>query len=117
MYRSPDAVHVKVLPRVVKLADDIIKVPTNPPLSSVSTFSSQATPHLSVLERTSRVDNDYFVTEFLLSLPLAGEYSARVDTSLVDGKGELWTTGQQGGWSKGCGQQNHHSCLFVLSSS
>ena len=51
------------------------------------------------------MDNDYFVTEFLLSLPLAGEYSARVETSLVDGKGELWTTGQQGGWSRGCGQQ------------
>lgn len=42
------------------------------------------------------MDNDYFVAEFLLTFPAVGQYSAQVETSLVDGKGAMWSTGQHG---------------------
>lgn len=51
-----------------------------------------------MLEKTQAVDNDYFIAEFLLTLPIAGRYMAHVSTALIDEQGSNWNTGQQCGW-------------------
>jgi integrator complex subunit 7 len=78
IFRSPTSVNIIVTPKVNELADSLIKM-----------------PQLSDLQLTPPIVNDYFVGEFLLTLPRVGTYVVAIETNLVDGESKIWHTGPQ----------------------
>lgn len=50
---------------------------------------------MKLLEQTEPVKKDYFQTQFVLTLPVAGYYAVYIEACLLDDKGTVWHIGHK----------------------
>lgn len=47
------------------------------------------------LERIEPMEKDYFLAQFVLTVPVAGYYTVQIEASLLDNEGTVWHTGHK----------------------
>ena len=96
VYRSPSAVYVQVKPKLEKLLSHDTKVLYECMLYSIHVVVHvMQSPELQQLERIEPMEKDYFLAQFVLTVPVAGYYTVQIEVSLLDNEGTVWHTGHK----------------------
>lgn len=83
-------------------------------ISHVYVANFQAPGTLQDLEETPAVKNDYYMAEFLLTLPAAGQYVLKIDNNLVDHEGKIWHTGPRYTYSHMTISHMTIDCIIII---